>query len=123
LRTGSRAWPTGAALNLAKKATNALTPAGFRRTPIVQTLSLIRRPDVAPNEGEASVVEHSWDALQTVAHQHGWEIEQQGEKYYLRSLEEVTFRGDPSERGATGPTNHLAFFRSLAEIHRFLTGE
>jgi hypothetical protein len=69
------------------------------------------------------VAEHSRDALQAVAHQHGWEIEQQGEKYYLRSLEEVTFRGGPAARGAAGPTNHLAYFRSLAEIHRFLTGE
>jgi len=78
---------------------------------------------VAPNEGEASVAEHSWDALQAVAHQHGWEIEQQGGRYYLRSLAEVTFRGDPAARAAAAPTNHLAFFRSLAEIHRFLTGE
>ena len=78
---------------------------------------------MAPNEGEASVAELSWDALQAVAHQHGWEIEQQGERYYLRSLEEMTFRGDPAARAAAGPTNHLAFFRSLAEIRRFLTGE
>jgi hypothetical protein len=115
--------PPTCALTLAKKTTNALTPAGLRRTPIVQTLSLIPKAGRGAERTGASVAEHSWDALQAVAHQHGWEIERQGERYYLRSLEEVPFRGDPVPRAAAGPTNHLAFFRSLAEIHRFLTGE
>jgi hypothetical protein len=69
------------------------------------------------------VPEYCWDTLQAVAHQHGWEIEQQGEKYYLRSVEAETFRSHPAAGGAAYPTNHLAYFRSLAEIHRFLTGE
>jgi hypothetical protein len=64
----------------------------------------------------------SLEAVQLVALEHGWHIEQEGQKFYLRSVEPMTLHNT----GATissNPTNHLAFFTSLADIRRFLTGE
>ena len=67
---------------------------------------------------------YSLDDVQLVAREYGWEIQQEGTKYYIRSLEALTVLGNnvvgtPS----TGPTNHLPHFKTLTEIHHFLTGE
>jgi len=62
------------------------------------------------------------EAVQLAAREQGWHVEQQGEKFYLRSLEPATLQNSEPTI-ASNPTNHLTFFRSLAELLRFLTGE
>jgi hypothetical protein len=52
----------------------------------------------------------------------GWRIEQQGERFYLRSIEPETFRPAKTPAQAT-PSNHLVYFNSLGEIHEFLTNQ
>jgi hypothetical protein len=59
-------------------------------------------------------------AVQELALKQGWRIEQQGAKFYLRSIEPETFRPAKAPAQAT-PSNHLAFFNSLGELHEFLT--
>jgi hypothetical protein len=63
-----------------------------------------------------------FNALQELAVANGWRIEQHSEKFYLRTIEPETFR--PAERAAQAtPSNHLAYFNSLGEIHEFLTNQ
>jgi hypothetical protein len=59
-------------------------------------------------------------AVQELAKKQGWRIEQQGSKFYLRFIEPETFRPAKALAHAT-PSNHLAFFNSLGELHEFLT--
>jgi hypothetical protein len=72
--------------------------------------------------GAGEQMSDSFESIQLIAIEHGWRIEQQGEKFYLRSLEPEPFR-DSEATISSKPTNHLAFFKSLAELRRFLTGE
>jgi hypothetical protein len=62
------------------------------------------------------------NALQLVAHKHGFKIEPHEGRFYLRSIQLATLQ-NASESVATTPTNHLAYFRTLGEIRRFLIGE
>jgi hypothetical protein len=50
----------------------------------------------------------------------GWRIEQDGAKFHLRAVEPEAFGVKDSSIHA-GPSNHLAFFNSLGELHEFLT--
>jgi hypothetical protein len=62
-----------------------------------------------------------FQAVQGLAIKLGWRIEQRGLRFHLRAIEPETFRrGDTST--ATTPSNHLAFFNSLGELHEFLAG-
>ena len=63
-----------------------------------------------------------FDAVQELAMKHGWRIEQEGSKFYLRSVEPETFRPAKAPAQATA-SNHLSFFSSLGELHEFLTGD
>src|ERR1700730_15444708 len=56
-------------------------------------------------------------AVDSLAAKHGWRIEQESGKYYLRSIDPPVLRPVVS---IPGPCNHLAFFYSLGEIHDFL---
>ena len=62
------------------------------------------------------------DLVQRAAAKRGWRIEQDGDRFYLRSVEPRTLHR-PEAIAASRPTNHLPFFRSHAEIYSFLTGE
>ena len=61
-------------------------------------------------------------AIEELALRCGWRVEQEGGKFYLRSIEPETFRPAKTAVQPT-PSNHLAFFESLAEVHAFLSGE
>src|SRR6266700_814767 len=92
------------ALKTIEEATNLLN--GCKSTPA--SSNIFSHPKVR----EQPLSEHYLAALQLVAFEHGWHIEQQGEKYYLRSLEPETLRSCEDSAVPT-PTNHLAFFKSL----------
>ena len=100
------------ALRAVKEATNLMSGHPC------DSASVLARPKVE----QQPLSEYTLGTLQLVAFDHGWHIEQQGEKYYLRSLEPETFQKCEINTDSH-PTNHLAYFKTLAEIHRFLTGE
>jgi hypothetical protein len=56
-------------------------------------------------------------AVDSLAAKHGWRIELESGKFYLRSVDPPELRPVVS---IPGPCNHLAFFNSLGEIHDFL---
>jgi hypothetical protein len=62
------------------------------------------------------------EAVERLAARQGWRIEQQGSKFYLRSVEPLNLRRRSADDAAT-PSNHLPFFNSLNEVHAFLTGK
>ena len=64
------------------------------------------------------------EAMQHLAAKHGWKIEQNDDKYYLRSIPNTPLlpRNTAPNPGPT-PSNHLAFFDTLGEVHEFLNGK
>jgi hypothetical protein len=74
-------------------------------------------PWVSPT---AALPRSYFEAVQGLALKLGWRIEQNGARFHLRAIEPETFH--VSEATAhTAPSNHLAFFDSLGELHEFLT--
>jgi hypothetical protein len=64
------------------------------------------------------------ELVQQVASKHGWKIEHNGSRYYLRSIPSVVvFRCKADTGHEPRPSNHLAYFESLVEVHDFLTGQ
>jgi hypothetical protein len=57
-------------------------------------------------------------AVEGLALKCGWRIEQNGPRFHLRAIEPETFRAGKSTHAT--PSNHLAFFNSLGELHEFL---
>jgi hypothetical protein len=66
-------------------------------TDILNYASLLERDD--------SYSHSNLNALQLVAHKHGFKIEPHDEKLYLRSIEPVTLQS-PFQSVSTTPTNH-----------------
>jgi hypothetical protein len=110
------------ALNAVKEAAHSLMPAseGYSDHSNVVFPSDFR-PSL-PKTQRSIVPDLSLSELQMVARQYGWEIEQDGERYYLRTHEPETFHRSTTQR-SSGPTNHLPFFRTLAEVQHFLVGD
>jgi hypothetical protein len=72
---------------------------------------------VAPT---AALPRSYFQAVQGLALQSGWRIEQDGARFHLRAIEPETFHVS-TKSSHTRPSNHLAFFNSLGEVHEFLT--
>jgi len=69
---------------------------------------------------EAALPRSYFQAVLGLALKLGWRIEQDGARYYLRAIEPESFRVSKASVDAR-PSNHLAFFNSLGELHEFLT--
>jgi hypothetical protein len=64
------------------------------------------------------------ELVQQVAGKHGWKIERNGSKYYLRSIPRAfVFRRNPATGDESRPSNHLAYFENLVEVHDFLLAQ
>jgi hypothetical protein len=64
------------------------------------------------------------EGVQHLAAKHGWKIEQNGDKFFLRSIPEVPLLPRNTVAGIVPtPSNHLAYFDTLGEVHEFLTSE
>jgi hypothetical protein len=74
-------------------------------------------PWVAPT---AALPRSYFQAVQGLALKLGWRIEQNGVRFHLRAIEPETFHVSETTAHTT-PSNHLAFFNSLGELHEFLT--
>ena len=85
------------ALNTVKRAAHSLMPAreSYSDHSNVIFPSNFPSPRCQERKGRSPVPDISLSEVQLVASQYGWEIEQDGERYYLRTREPETFHKAP----------------------------